>query len=75
MNDPKDAALTCIQLEHAAAAYHNYFGYINTWTGLADNGTGQVLIVISNDTFSALTRRAVSCPTVERRLSHYVDWC
>ncbi|KAI7632840.1 hypothetical protein KC343_g3257 [Hortaea werneckii] len=31
---------TCIQLEHAAMGYHNYFGYLSTWTDLIQNGTG-----------------------------------
>ncbi|KAI6830239.1 hypothetical protein KC332_g3336 [Hortaea werneckii] len=31
---------TCIQLEHAAMGYHNYFGYLSTWTDLTQNGTG-----------------------------------
>jgi hypothetical protein len=30
---------TCIQLEHAAMAYHNYFQYLQTWTEVVNNGS------------------------------------
>lgn len=35
-----DYETTCIQLEHAAMGYHNYFGYLGIWTGTIQNGTG-----------------------------------
>ncbi|WPH05084.1 Hypothetical protein R9X50_00798300 [Acrodontium crateriforme] len=42
--DPQYAGPTCIQLEHAAMGYHNYFGYLNTWSNIVDNGSGNSLI-------------------------------
>ncbi|KAK6392330.1 hypothetical protein LTR65_003786 [Meristemomyces frigidus] len=38
--DESDYDTTCIQLEHAAMGYHNYFGYLGSWTDVVDNGTG-----------------------------------
>nr|POF07176.1 hypothetical protein CFP56_31800 [Quercus suber] len=38
--DKDFAGSTCVDLEHAAMAYHNYFGYINGWASLIDNGNG-----------------------------------
>lgn len=37
--DP-DYDVTCVQLEHAAMGYHNYFGYLSSWTDVTNNGTG-----------------------------------
>ncbi|KAK4561394.1 hypothetical protein LTR86_004711 [Recurvomyces mirabilis] len=34
-----DSATTCLQMEHAAMGYHNYFSYMNTWTTALNNGT------------------------------------
>ncbi|KAK5113040.1 hypothetical protein LTR85_011062 [Meristemomyces frigidus] len=38
--DPANNQATCIQLEHAAMGYHNYFGYLGIWTDVINNGTG-----------------------------------
>jgi hypothetical protein len=42
--DPKYAHDTCAQMEHAAMAYHNYYGYISAWTDFkAKNQSGDKL--------------------------------
>lgn len=33
-----NASLTCLQEEHAAAAYHNYFSWLQTWTTILQIG-------------------------------------
>ncbi|KAK5719396.1 hypothetical protein LTR15_007919 [Elasticomyces elasticus] len=38
--DPGYYDSTCIQMEHAAMGYHNYFSYLSTWTDMINNGTG-----------------------------------
>ena len=40
MNDPTDYATTCIQLEHAGQAYHNYLQYLQLWTESISVGNG-----------------------------------
>jgi hypothetical protein len=37
--DPEYADTTCIQMEHAALGYHNYFSYLSMWTDVIGNGT------------------------------------
>lgn len=38
--DPIAAESTCMQLEHAAMAYHNYYAYLSNWGALARAGNG-----------------------------------
>ncbi|KAK5732170.1 hypothetical protein LTR17_010747 [Elasticomyces elasticus] len=38
--DPDVSGTTCVQMEHAAMGYHNYFSYLSTWTDMINNGTG-----------------------------------
>ncbi|OQO09097.1 hypothetical protein B0A48_05988 [Cryoendolithus antarcticus] len=38
--DPSDGSTTCLQLEHSAMAFHNYYGYLNTWHDVAYSGNG-----------------------------------
>ncbi|KAK5136667.1 hypothetical protein LTR08_002320 [Meristemomyces frigidus] len=38
--DPDFYSSTCIQLEHAAMGYHNYYGYLGIWADVIHNGTG-----------------------------------
>lgn len=38
--DPSDFGPTCMQLEHAAMAYHNYYAYLSTWGALTKAGNG-----------------------------------
>ena len=42
--DPLEGGPTCMQMEHAAAAYHNYYAYLSSWSSLikAGNGTGDL---------------------------------
>ena len=38
-SDP-DNVITCIQIQHAAQAYHNYMQYLTTWVDNIDSGNG-----------------------------------
>jgi hypothetical protein len=40
MIDPVEGGPTCMQMEHAAAAYHNYYAYLSTWSALIKAGDG-----------------------------------
>ncbi|EMC94089.1 hypothetical protein BAUCODRAFT_74704 [Baudoinia panamericana UAMH 10762] len=56
--DPDEAASTCIQIYHAAEAYHNYYGYLSAWKEVVQTGNGssepakrpQGYAVINDDT-------------------------
>lgn len=36
----KDGGTTCLQLEHAAMGFHNYYAYLSTWSDLSKSGNG-----------------------------------
>ncbi|KAI7237973.1 hypothetical protein KC330_g2830 [Hortaea werneckii] len=58
---------TCIQLEHAAMGYHNYFGYLSTWTELIQNGTGTPNPAFRPKGFALLNdNTTISAPWVEQ---------
>ncbi|GAB1729477.1 hypothetical protein NU195Hw_Modified_160t1 [Hortaea werneckii] len=58
---------TCIQLEHAAMGYHNYFGYLSTWTDLIQNGTGAHDPTSRPEGFALLNdNTTISAPWVEQ---------
>ncbi|GAB1740774.1 hypothetical protein NU219Hw_g5858t2 [Hortaea werneckii] len=58
---------TCIQLEHAAMGYHNYFGYLSTWTELIQNGTGTPDPAFRPKGFALLNdNTTISAPWVEQ---------
>ena len=40
LDDEEDITNTCIQIEHASQAYHNYMHWIGTWTDVAFGGNG-----------------------------------
>ena len=40
LDDPEDAGSTCIQIEHASQAYHNYMHWLGLWTDLEKGGNG-----------------------------------
>nr|POF22369.1 hypothetical protein CFP56_36454 [Quercus suber] len=40
--DKDYAGSTCVDMEHAAMAYHNYFGYLNEWASMVANGNGSI---------------------------------
>ena len=39
-NDQYNYADTCIGIQHAGEAYHNYMQYLATWVGNIDSGNG-----------------------------------
>lgn len=39
-----DSGSTCLQVEHAAMAYHNYFSWLQTWTNELDIGNSSDLL-------------------------------
>ena len=38
--DPLDYAVTCIQIQHSAQAYHNYMQYLTNWVDNINSGNG-----------------------------------
>jgi hypothetical protein len=38
--DPTDLGPTCMQLEHAGKAFHNYYAYLSTWSAFTKAGNG-----------------------------------
>ncbi len=39
-DDPEAGDTTCLQIEHAGEAYHNYKGWLDDWTHVANAGNG-----------------------------------
>jgi len=65
--DPNDAGTTCIQIEHAAAGYHNYFAYLGTWAAINDNATGSTDLAQRPKGFATLTdTTTIAAPWIER---------
>ena len=64
--DPDYYDSTCIQLEHAAMGYHNYYGYLGIWSDVVHNGTGSSEPVERPKGFALLNdNTTVTAPWVE----------
>ncbi|KAF2721114.1 hypothetical protein K431DRAFT_225055 [Polychaeton citri CBS 116435] len=65
--DRDDAGRTCIQIEHAAMAYHNYFSYMGHWSQISKNGTGSTDLAYRPPGYALVNdNTTVTAPWVER---------